>query len=244
MAGGNSLNMTVSEKQDLENVNIFELLEYLGEIQKGSRVPGPEWLIENFRPVVSRFGCTVFSNGYVIYELDGRRTVMWLPDCAEYICWFVRPKSDELRDVPSKMVYDMHAFPWVYAVMLRGDERMERNLMDAPDVKRRIWKKGESEGADMDDFKPAGAGLNNGSRISGPEDTLIMRETMQEALKKLPERKREMFVMYFYYGYTLNEIADKFGLSFQRVSQCLLKPDSGKRRHFWKNPNRVQSTAR
>ncbi|RKY63245.1 MAG: RNA polymerase sigma factor WhiG, partial [Candidatus Latescibacterota bacterium] len=46
-----------------------------------------------------------------------------------------------------------------------------------------------------------------------------MEELLMEAIRSLPERHREVIVLYYYEGLTLKEIGEVLGVSDSRVSQ-------------------------
>lgn len=215
-------------QKDLYTVNVFELISALGEIRRAPKAPTAKYLKEHGgAPVVSQYGCTVYPNGYVRYERDGQSTIMWLPDCTAFTCWFVKPGKDAMGDVPDRMVYDLSAFPWVYAVMLRGDARIEYGRMNriGDRASKRlpgIEEKGLDRDAVLACSAPAGdeemTGRWNGcGYIPGPEEAFMIRETVCEALRKLSADQRDLLIRYYYDGYTLEEIGTELGISASAV---------------------------
>ena len=230
------------DRQDLENISIFELIRMLGDIRRALRHPTSKQLAETGgEPVTSSCGCTVYPNGYIRYERDGMRTVIWLPDCTEYTCWFVQQTGKFADIVPDRVSYDLSEFPWMYAVILRGEARIDQGLMHLRGDRMRIdCDVGENPDACKEDaYNVLDAVLDMECviwrgcvYIPGPEETVIIRETIREALSRLTEEQRHIVLEYYYEGYTLEEIGKEYGTSaaavqkrIQRVCSQLQNPD-------------------
>ena len=54
-----------------------------------------------------------------------------------------------------------------------------------------------------------------------PETIYIRKETRREMLDSMTEKQREVFILYYHYGYTQQEIADMIGISKQSVNERL-----------------------
>ena len=78
-----------------ENTTLGELLKLLNPGEKPHEIPTPKKLRENagkpiaFYPVpestsVENVECTVYSNGFAVYDNGSGRTVIWLPDCTSF----------------------------------------------------------------------------------------------------------------------------------------------------------------
>lgn len=64
------------------------------------------------------------------------------------------------------------------------------------------------------------------SRLSNPEDLMQvseLRETLADAIARLPEREKIVVALYYYDGLTLREIGDVLGVTESRVSQLHTK---------------------
>jgi RNA polymerase sigma factor FliA len=64
------------------------------------------------------------------------------------------------------------------------------------------------------------------SKLSNPEDLLQvseLRETLADAIARLPEREKIVVALYYYDGLTLREIGDVLGVTESRVSQLHTK---------------------
>ena len=143
-----------------ENTTLGELLKLLNPGEKPHEIPTPKKLRENagkpiaFYPVpesasVENVECTVYSNGFAVYDNGSGRTVIWLPDCTSFTYVFARPKSSEDGKIPyKKQISDemLESLSWFMAVMLIGDHRVENNLMN-----RKSSRKGAKD-YDTDDY--------------------------------------------------------------------------------------------
>ena len=54
-----------------------------------------------------------------------------------------------------------------------------------------------------------------------PEDAYIRKETLQEMLDAMTQSQREVFVLYYQYGYTQPEIAARLHITKQSVNERL-----------------------
>jgi RNA polymerase sigma factor (sigma-70 family) len=59
------------------------------------------------------------------------------------------------------------------------------------------------------------------SRSKQPVDALIQREQIETALRQMTKRQREVALNYYIYGYSVQEIGDRYGISHQAVSVTL-----------------------
>ena len=127
-----------------ENTTLGELLKLLNLGEKPHEIPTPKKLRENagkpiaFYPMsgsmpVENVECTVYSNGFAVYDNGSGRTVLWLPDCTSFTYVFTKPKASEggmlpyKEEIPDEM---LESLSWFMAVTLIGDHRVENNLMN------------------------------------------------------------------------------------------------------------------
>ena len=226
-----------------ENTTLGELLKLLNLGEKPHEIPTPKKLRENagkpvaFYPVsgsvpVQNVECTVYSNGFAVYDNGSGRTVLWLPDCTSFTYIFAKPKASEegklpyKEEIPDEM---LESLSWFTAVTLIGDHRVESNLMN-----RRGSRKGAKD-YDTDDYgDKCGAveevvedkyrGMffwNDGRFGENPLDALIREERNKEMLAAMTDKQREVFLLYYKDGYTQQQIADMLGLSKRSVKERL-----------------------
>ena len=235
--------MENSKNNITENTTLGELLKLLNLGEKPHEIPTPKKLRENagkpiaFYPVpesasVENVECTVYSNGFAVYDNGSGRTVLWLPDCTSFTYIFAKPKASEegmlpYKDqIPDKM---LESLSWFTAVTLIGDHRVENNLMN-----RRGSRKGAKD-YDTDDYGDKCGAVeevveeeyrdeffwNEGRFGENPLDALIRKERDAAMLAAMTDKQREVFLLYYKEGYTQQQIADMLGLSKRSVKERL-----------------------
>ena len=82
---GTTMNMiTVTDRTTLG-----ELLTILDLAEKSGKTPTPRELFETAgEPIAETNDCTLFSNGFAIYQNITGRTVVWLPYCKNFTFYF------------------------------------------------------------------------------------------------------------------------------------------------------------
>ena len=218
-----------------ENTTLGELLKLLNPGEKPHEIPTPKKLRENagkpiaFYPVpesasVENVECTVYSNGFAVYDNGSGRTVIWLPDCTSFTYVFTRPKASEDGKLPyKKHIPDemLESLSWFMAVMLIGDHRVENNLMNRKSSRKGAKdydtddygdKCGEAEEAVEEEYRDEFF-WNEGRFGENPLDALIRKERDAAMLAAMTDKQREVFLLYYKEGYTQQQIADKLGIA-------------------------------
>lgn len=225
-----------------ENTTLGELLKLLNLGERPHEIPTPKKLRENagkpvaFYPMsgsvpVKNVECTVYSNGFAVYDNGSGRTVIWLPDCTSFTYIFAKPKASEegmlpyKEEIPDEM---LESLSWFTAVTLIGDHRVENNLMNRKSERNNsinydAYDYDDKHYAD-DDVKDPYRGAffwNDGRFGENPLDALIREERNREMLAAMTDKQREVFLLYYKDGYTQQQIADMLGLTKQSVSERL-----------------------
>ena len=223
-----------------ENTTLGELLKLLNLGEKPHEIPTPKKLRENagnpvaFYPEsgsvpVQNVECTVYSNGFAVYDNGSGRTVLWLPDCTSFTYVFAKPKASEKgmmpykEEIPDEM---LESLSWFTAVTLIGDHRVENNLMN-----RKSSRKGAKD-YDTDDYgDKCGEAVeeeyrdeffwNEGRFGENPLDALIRKERNAAMLAVMTDKQREVFLLYYKEGYTQQQIADMLGVDQTSVRDRL-----------------------
>ena len=218
-----------------ENTTLGELLKLLNPGEKPHEIPTPKKLRENagkpiaFYPVpesasVENVECTVYSNGFAVYDNGSGRTVIWLPDCTSFTYVFTRPKASEDGKLPyKKHIPDemLESLSWFMAVMLIGDHRVENNLMNRKSSRKGAKdydtddygdKCGEAEEAVEEEYRDEFF-WNEGRFGENPLDALIRKERDAAMLAAMTDKQREVFLLYYKEGYTQQQIADMLGIA-------------------------------
>ena len=226
-----------------ENTTLGELLKLLNLGEKPHEIPTPKKLRENagkpvaFYPVsgsvpVQNVECTVYSNGFAVYDNGSGRTVLWLPDCTSFTYVFTKPKASEggmlpyKKHIPDEM---LESLSWFMAVMLIGDHRVENNLMNRKSSRKGAKdydtddygdKCGEAEKAVEEEYRDEFF-WNEGRFGENPLDALIRKERDAAILAVMTDKQREVFLLYYKEGYTQQQIADMLGVDQTSVRDRL-----------------------
>lgn len=207
-----------------DKTTLGELLAML-DVGEKPPVPTPRELFETLgAPIADMNDCILFSNGFAIYQNCTGRTVVWLPYCTSFTYYFNKLRDAE-KDTLSVNYELPEGFletqPWVIAVTLIGDHRIERNSMnrtgsrkDTVDLasKDKGDKDGEMEEIIADPFRRA-FNWYDGHMGENPQDAIERRETREEMLAAMTDKQREVFIMYYRDGMTMEQIGKVFGIT-------------------------------
>ena len=197
-----------------------------GVLKKEGRRPGANQLRMKY-PQIAKMGsgprstCEVFSNGYAIYDNGDRKTVLWVPDCGSFTYHFgaLRESELEYQKQESKIDEDiMGALPWHCALILAGEESIERNLSH-PRSKGTVSDFDEEE---WNSVIPA-SHWTCGVHFDGPEEAYLKKEAAKERRMAMTDKQRKAYVLYYEEGYNQNEIAEMLGVSQPAVKKLLDK---------------------
>lgn len=198
----------------------------LGEKPK---MPTPKVLFETAgKPIADMNDCTLFSNGFAVYKNRSGRTVIWLPYCISFTFYFNKLRDSEkdmLRETYNLPEGFLETQPWTLAVTLIGDHRIEQNCMNRTGSRTGTSDFSSQDNGDKDReissiaADPYQRAFNwyDGHMGENPQDAVERRETREEILAAMTDKQREVFVMYYRDGYTLQEIANKMGINHRAV---------------------------
>ncbi len=199
-----------------QEINLGDLISKMGSLTKAPKTPTPKKLREE-EPIIRKEECSVFANGYALFESETGDAVMWLADCVTFTYRFVKNKASDEGD-EQITIDDFSDRPWYWAVMVRGGHQVEYNNMQRKgNRKARVDLNEEDEETEKRYCWAAGA------RFENPEKAYTDKETIQEALTVLTDKQRQVFTMYQEEGYTQQEIADEMGITQQAVDKLLKK---------------------
>ena len=218
-----------------ENTTLGDLLAIIGSVPKAEKTPTSKALRETAgEPLATEERCKVYANGYAVYDNGSGRTVLWLPACVSYTYRFNPMKDSELGgeikqtcDLPEGM---LESLPWPIAVTLIGDHRIEGLAMQRKGDRKQnksLIRGDNEEGDALDELEEKEGSLRKEyswreDRFGeSPESVYIRKETREEMLASMTDKQREVFVLYYQYGYTQQEIADMVGISKQSVNERL-----------------------
>jgi RNA polymerase sigma factor (sigma-70 family) len=217
---------------------LADLLAYIGEVKKAEKTPTPKKLAESGSTVIAEeTGCLAYSCGYAVYDNGSGRTVMWLPDCVSFTYYFDEATDAEKGIIPNKDTLPdglLEMLPWVMAVTLIGEHRIEANSMNRTGSRSGTKDYDSDDNGDKDGDAEAAlektyekAYVWREDRIGeSPETIFIRKETRREMLESMTDKQREVFTLYYYDGLKQREIAERLGISRDSVNdrlECALK---------------------
>ena len=214
-----------------ENTTLGELISILGPVTKAAKTPTSRKLAEEAgEPIAANDDILVYANGYAVYDNGSGRTVVWVPSCTSFTYYFDKMKESEKggeikqsSDLPEGF---LESQPWVLALTLIGDHRVEQNSMNRRMGGRKGTKdydaedNGDKDGDAEDAVEKSYRNEYNWREDRIGEDPLtiyIRKETRREMLESMTPEQREVFILYFQYGYQQREIADMLGIDRSSV---------------------------
>ena len=217
---------------------LADLLAYIGEVKKAEKTPTPKKLAESGSTVIAEeTGCLAYSCGYAVYDNGSGRTVMWLPDCVSFTYYVDEATDAEKGIIPDKDTLPgglLEMLPWVMAVPLIGEHRIDANSMNRTGSRSGTKDYDSDDNGDKDGDAEAAlektyekAYVWREDRIGeSPETIFIRKETRREMLESMTDKQREVFTLYYYDGLKQREIAERLGISRDSVNdrlECALK---------------------
>ena len=211
------------------DTTLGEILAMLNLGEK-PKIPTPKALCEEAgEPIADISDCMLFRNGFAIYQNRTGRTVVWLPYCRSFTYYFNKLRDAE-KDTMSE-TYELpdgflEAQPWIIAVALIGDHRIEQNCMNRTgsridttdfDSQDDGDKNDAMERAVSDPFRRA-FNWYDGRMGENPQDAVERRETREEMLAEMTEKQRNVFIMYYRDCMTQKDIA-----AFLHVDQTTIR---------------------
>jgi RNA polymerase sigma factor (sigma-70 family) len=217
-----------------ENTTLAELISILGPVTRAAKTPTSRKLREEAgEPIAESDGILVYSNGYAVYDNGSGRTVVWVPACTSFTYYFDKMKESE-KGGEIKETFELpegllESQPWPIAVTLIGDHRVEQNSMN------RMGSRTGTRDYDSDDNGDKDGDAENAIEKSyqneynwredrvgeDPETIYIRKETRREMLESMTEKQRKVFILYYQYGYTQQEIADMLDCVVSTVNKHL-----------------------
>lgn len=216
------------------STTLGELLAMLQLGEKPNETPTPKALRETAGDPIARDDrCIVYANGFAVYDNGSGRTVVWLPDCQNFTYYFNPMKDSEIGgdikqtcELPEGL---LASEPWPIAVTLIGDHRVGANIMnrtggrigtkdyDADDYGD---KDGDTEDAVEKSYRSEYT-WTDGRFGEDPLEHVLREERRREMLEAMTDKQREVFILYYQEGYTMQEIADMLGISKPAVCMRL-----------------------
>lgn len=213
------------EKMDITaKTTLGELLAMLNLGDK-PKVPTPKMLFETAgEPIADMNSCTLFRNGFAIYKNCTGRTVVWLPYCKSFTYYFDKLKDSEKDTLKETTVLPegyLESQPWIIAVTLIGEHRIEYNSMNRTGSRKDTVDLASKDKNDKDDAiekaiaDPYRRAFNwyDGHMGENPQDAVERRETREEMLAAMTDKQREVFITYYRDGMTMEQVGSVFGIT-------------------------------
>lgn len=219
--------MTVTGKTTLA-----ELIGMVADAKKEEKMPTAKKLREGFGVIAENENCTVYGNGYAVYENETGRTVMWLKDCTTFTWYFDNGSEANKAEIRNKETLPegyLEAQPWALAVTLIGDHRIEANSMNRSGSRNGTRDYDSDDNGDKDgdavkaaeDFWQNEYTWRDGRFGESPETAVLRNESRNELLKSMTDKQREVFLLYYRDGYNQEEIGEMLGLGRTSVEDRL-----------------------
>ena len=213
------------------HTTLGELLDMLS-LGERPKMPTPKALFEEDEPIADVSGCILFRNGFAVYRNETGRTVVWLPYCRSFTYYFNRLRDSEKNNMSE--TYELpegflEAQPWIIAVALIGDHRIEVNSMNRAGSRKDTTDYDSADNGDKDgDMEltvadPFHRAFNwyDGRIGENPQDAVERRETREEMLAAMTDKQRKVFVMYYRDGMMQEQIASFLGVSRRTIREHL-----------------------
>lgn len=217
-----------------ENTTLGELISILGPVTKAAKTPTSKKLREEAgEPIATDGCCTVYASGYAVYDNGSGRTVVWVPACVSFTYHFDPMKDSEMGgeikqsiDLPQGF---LESQPWALALTLIGDHRVEQNSMNRTGSRTGTKDYDSDDNGDKDGDAEDALEKSYRNEYNWREDRIgedpltiyIRKETRREMLESMTEKQRKVFILYYQYGYTQQEIADMLDCVVSTVNKHL-----------------------
>ena len=223
---------TINDTIITRNTTLGELIEILGPVTREAKTPTSKALREEAGELIASSpdplgygdGILVYSNGYAVYDNGSGRTVVWVPACTSFTYYFDKMKESEkggeIKETCELPEGLLESQPWTIAITLIGDHRVEQNSMNRRQGGRKGTKDynaddngdkdGDAEEAVKDSYRNE-YNWREDQVGEDPETIYIRKETRREMLESMTEKQREVFILYYYYGYKQQEISEMLG---------------------------------
>lgn len=201
----------MERKKEKSGLTFRQLREMVGS-GTGHKKPTVKQLMDSgeepvaIREIGQEGNLSVYPGGYAVYTNGSGTTVVSIGECGEYTYQF----HDGEDGLPTESRLLLDGEDWSMAVILKGEEQIEANLMN---------RKGDRKGSRQyeDDWEH----IRVEEEVPDVLDAIVRRDMTSELLDCLTERQREVVTAYFFDGLTQQQIADKLEIGRRTVTTTI-----------------------
>lgn len=204
--------MNMNEKMTLRE------LQTLISSTKGLSIPTAKALRTTDTPVAvystTNFSITVYACGFALAKSYKRTTVVRVDACRDYKYQTLHDKIADTKKsaTPSHVGFDVFLdIAWPVRIMLTAEDQLEENNDKAA---HRAISEHPAIAADVKEY-------NRYVHGESVEDMVINEIMKAEMLSTLTDKQREVYVLYYDEGYTLQEIGEMLGVTWVSVRNRL-----------------------
>jgi len=199
---------------DIRELTLNELIGRLGSNSKLPKIPNTRELRDHAEVIFQTDSYIVYSNGYVVYQNDWGKTVLFLSDCTTYTYHFAPLTANEqVYQTQSERVDSFGNLPWMIGVTVRGDHQIEINGYFREGKHIDADGNEEEENDNRSGCRPY--------RYPNPEEEYIRKEAEEEKLGRLTVRQRKIFLLVEVYGYSQREVSEMLGIDSAYICRQL-----------------------
>ena len=185
----------------------------------GVSIPTAKALSASGKPIavytVPNFSISVYSSGFALAVSYKRTTVVRVDECGDYNYDTLNPdlvncqKSAIPSHIGSEVFLDI---AWPVRVIMTAEDQLERNNNGS------AW----SKICLHPDIAAYVKEYNRSIHGSSIEDMSIEKIAKEEMLKKMTDKQRKVYILYYDEGYTQSEIAEMMRISQKAVGQHIM----------------------
>lgn len=184
-------------------LTLWELQRIVEKPGQGERIPTAKYLKEGGVPVISEHlgmdaEITVYSNGYVLYQVYRHTTIFPLHSCGDYL--YLSGNSGV--HMP-KSFFEKE--PWYIRLILEGEDRMSKNQNKKEQDRTISYSSLSEEWEAVEDLQESVL------------EVLIRQEMVEEMMHVLTKKQRVVLEAFFFQEKTQKQISKELSLSCSSV---------------------------
>ncbi len=199
-------------------LTLWQLQRIVEKPEEGERIPTAKYLKEGGAPIISKrldqdTQITVYSNGYVLYQVYRHTTVYPLHSCGDYLYL-----SDNSGVHMSKSFFEKE--PWYIRLVLEGEDRMSKNQNKQEQSRLISYSPISEEWKAVEDKR------------TPVLEVLVRQEMVREMMCVLTKKQRVVLQAFFLQEKTQGQIAKEQNISRTDVSSLIFKAIQAIRKRY------------